>query len=137
MEKSFKVEIYTPFGKYLVTDCDYLSVKTGRGMIGVLPNHAPLISTLEISKLTLRNGSNENFYAITTGVIHIKKDHTVVLLVDSFESKNEIDIARALKAKERAMKRLSSSSKNEIDIIRAKAALSRALNRLEVSGNNN
>ncbi len=135
MEKSFKVEIYTPYGKYLVTDCDYLSVKTAMGMIGILPNHAPLISTLEISKLVLRNGGKEDSYAITGGVIHVKKDHMVVLLVDSIESKDEIDVSRALEAKERAMKRLSTSS-NEIDVIRAKAALSRALNRLEVSGKN-
>ena len=135
MEKSFKVEIYTPYGKYLVTDCDYLSVKTGMGMIGILPNHAPLISTLEISKLVIKNGGKEDSYAITGGVIHIKKDHTVVLLVDSIESKDEIDVSRALKAKERAMERLSALS-NEIDVIRAKAALSRALNRLEVSGKN-
>ena len=135
MEKSFKVEIYTPYGKYLVTDCDYLSVKTGMGMIGILPNHAPLISTLEISKLVIKNGGKEDSYAITGGVIHIKKDHTVVLLVDSIESKDEIDVPRALEAKERAMERLSASS-DEIDVIRAKAALSRALNRLEVSGKN-
>lgn len=135
MEKSFKVEIYTPYGKYLVTDCDYLSVKTGMGMIGILPNHAPLISTLEISKLVIKNGGKEDSYAITGGVIHIKKDHTVVLLVDSIESKDEIDVSRALEAKERAMERLSTLS-SEIDVIRAKAALSRALNRLEVSGKN-
>ena len=135
MEKLFKVEIYTPYGKYLVTDCDYLSVKTGMGMIGILPNHAPLISTLEISKLVIKNGGREDSYAITGGVIHIKKDHTVVLLVDSIESKDEIDVSRALKAKERAMERLSALS-NEIDVIRAKAALSRALSRLEVSGKN-
>lgn len=135
MDKKFKVEIYTPYGKYLQTESDYLSVSTAMGVIGVLPNHAPLISTLEISKLILRNDKKESLYAISGGVIHIKKDHSVILLVESIESQDEIDVNRALKAKERAEERLQLHD-GEIDIIRAKASLSRALNRIEVSGIN-
>lgn len=135
MDKKFKVEIYTPYGKYLQTESDYLSVSTAMGVIGVLPNHAPLISTLEISKLILRNGKKESLYAISGGVIHIKKDHSVTLLVESIESQDEIDVNRALKAKERAEERLQLHDE-EIDIIRAKASLARALNRIEVSGIN-
>ena len=135
MDKKFKVEIYTPYGKCLQTESDYLSVSTAMGVIGVLPNHAPLISTLEISKLILRNDKKESLYAISGGVIHIKKDHSVILLVESIESQDEIDVNRALKSKERAEERLQLHDE-EIDIIRAKASLSRALNRIEVSGIN-
>ena len=135
MDKKFKVEIYTPYGKYLLTESDYLSVSTAMGVIGVLPNHAPLISTLEISKLILRNEKKESIYAISGGVIHIKKDHSVTLLVESIESQDEIDVDRALKAKERAEERLQLRDE-EIDIVRAKASLARALNRIEVSGIN-
>ena len=135
MDKKFKVEIYTPYGKYLQTESDYLSVSTAMGVIGVLPNHAPLISTLEISKLILRNDKKESLYAISGGVIHIKKDHSVILLVESIESQDEIDVNRALKSKERAEERLQLHD-GEIDIIRAKASLARALNRIEVSGIN-
>ena len=136
MEKDFKVVIYTPFGKYLSLNADYLSVKSAMGVIGILPNHAPLITTLEISKLTIRNGKSEFVYAISGGVLHIKNDHSVTLLVDSIEAKDEIDVSRAIASRDRANTRLDNPS-SEIDIARAKLSLLRALNRLEVSDKNN
>ena len=136
MEKKFQVSIYTPFGKYLVTDSDYLSVTTANGPIGVLPNHAPLISTLEISKLTIKNGNREYNYAIGGGVINIKKDHSITLLVDSIERSDEIDVNRAKDSQKRALERINNPKNNEVDIARAKLSLLRALNRLNVSDNN-
>ena len=136
MDKNFKVEILTPFGHYLSTEADYLSTTSSVGVIGILPNHAPLISTLEISKLIIRRGASELVYAIGGGVIHIKKDHSVTLLVESIERKDEIDVERARSSKERAEQRLQDKTASEIDIQRAKASLLRALNRLSVSDNN-
>ena len=135
MDKPFKVEILTPFGQYLTTEADYLSTTSAMGVMGVLPNHAPLISTLEISKLIIRRNGKEYTYAIGGGVIHIKKDHSVTLLVESIERSDEIDVKRALSAKERAEKRLHENT-SEVDVQRAKASLLRALNRLSVSDNN-
>ena len=135
MDKLFKVEILTPFGQYLTTEADYLSTTSAMGVMGVLPNHAPLISTLEISKLIIRRNGKEYTYAIGGGVIHIKKDHSVTLLVESIERSDEIDVKRALSAKERAEKRLHENT-SEVDVQRAKASLLRALNRLSVSDNN-
>ena len=137
MEKFFKVYIYTPFGQYLTTNADYLSTTTAMGVIGVLPNHAPLISTLEISKLIIRSEGKEFRYAISGGVINIKKDHSVTLLVDAIERSDEIDVSRALAAQKRAEERLQKQQElTEIDVNRAKASLLRALNRLDVSDNN-
>ena len=132
MNKKFRVDILTPFGKYLSTDADYLSVSTSMGVIGILPNHAPLISTVEISKLEIRDGNSKLIFAVGGGLIHIKEGTNVVLLLDSIERSDEIDVARALEAKKRADDRLSRHS-DDIDVARAKAALSRALNRLSVS----
>ena len=134
MEKNFKVVIYTPFGKYLSTEADYLSVKSTVGVLGILPNHAPLITTLEISKLIIKNSGKELKYAISGGVLNIKKDHTVTILTDAIERSDEIDIARAIAAKERAEARLNSN--DEIDIARAKISLLKALNRIDVSDKN-
>ena len=107
------------------------------GVIGILPNHAPLISTLEISKLVIRKNGQETIYAIGGGVINIKKDHSVTLLVDSIERKDEIDKERALSSKERAERRLKENNNDkDVDVQRAKASLLRALNRLSVSDNN-
>ena len=130
MDKVFHIEIYTPTGKYLSTDADFLKVKSPLSVLGVLPNHAPLITTLEICKMTIRNGSKEDNYAISGGVMHINKDHNVVLMLDTIESVEEIDLERALEAKRRAEERLNGLE--EIDVTRAKAALNRALNRISI-----
>ena len=130
MDKVFHIDVYTPTGKYLSTDADFLKVKSPLSVLGILPNHAPLITTLEICKMTIRIGNKEDNYAISGGVMHIKKDHNVVLMLDAIESVEEIDLERALEAKRRAEERLS--SQEEVDVTRAKAALNRALNRISI-----
>ena len=129
MEKEFVVDIYTPTGHYLKMMADYLSVTTGLGVVGILPNHAPLVTTIEISKLTIKNSGAEYQYAVSTGFMHIKKGTHVVLMVNAIERKDEIDINRAIAAKERAESHLGHP---EEDTVRAKAALARALNRISI-----
>ena len=129
MEKKFVVDIYTPTGHYLKTDADYLSVTTGLGVVGILPNHAPLITNIEISKLTIRNNGVETIYAVSDGFMHIKKGTQVVLMVNAIESADEIDIDRALASKARAESRIGDS---EQDVARARASLARALNRISI-----
>lgn len=130
MEKVLHVTVLTPFGTYLKTDAEFLSVTSSSSRLGIMPNHAPLITTLEICKLVIKvNGKNEIF-AIGGGVLNIKKGSNVLLLLDSIERKNEIDIARAIKAKQKAEELLL--KKENVDISRAKASLARALNRISV-----
>lgn len=132
MDKSFRVEIYTPTGRYLSSEATFLRVTSSVAVLGIMPNHAPLITTLEICKLTIKNNAQETNYAISGGVMHIKKDHSVVLLLNAIERSDEIDVNRAIEAQRRAEERLALRN-NEIDVNRAKAALSRALNRISVS----
>ena len=132
MATNFQVEIYTPTGKYFSGDVDFLTVTSSVAVLGILPDHAPLITTLEICKLTIKIGSEELDYAIGGGVMHIKNDHSVVLLLDSIERSDEIDVNRAKEAQKRAEARLANNS-DEIDVKRAQIALSKALNRISVS----
>ena len=134
MDKKFQVSILTPYGKYLITEADFLSVLTGSGVVGILPNHAPLITTVEISKLVITNGNDKKEYAVSGGLLHIKKGTEVVLMLKSIERSDEIDIERARRAQERANNRLNNVSP-DIDVLRAKAALARALNRISISEN--
>lgn len=131
MDKKFVVDIYTPTGHYLKTWADYLSVTTGLGVVGILPNHAPLVTTIEVSKLVIKNEGVEHLYAVSDGFMHIKKGTNVILMVNSIERSDEIDIERALAAKKRAESRLD-IVEEETDVTRAKAALSRALNRISI-----
>ena len=131
MDKVFHIDVYTPTGKYLSIDADYLKVTSTLSVLGILPNHAPLITTLEICKMVIRSSGVEKSFAISGGVMHIKKDHSVTLLLNSIESAEEIDLDRALDAKRRAEERLATNLE-EVDVARAKAALSRALNRISI-----
>ena len=135
MNKTVDVTIYTPFGKYFAGECDYLSFASSNGVMGILPNHAPLISDVVISKLIIRLNGEESIYATSGGVLRIKEDHSVVLLLDSIEKDSDIDVERAHRAKERALERLEAKN-DELDIARAKASLARALNRISVSDKN-
>ena len=128
---TLNLAIITPYGLYFTGQVDYLSVDTDSGILGVMPEHTPLIATLKISKLVIKKPDGEFIFAIGGGVVDIKNDKTTVL-VRSIEAKSDIDIERALKAKKRALDRLQSGDKT--DVKRAQAALARALNRLHIAG---
>ena len=126
------LRIITPTGTYLVQSVDYLEVCAPHSVLGILPGHAPLISTLLIGLLKTKVGAKTNYYAAGEGVIHIKKDETIVM-VSSIEKCDEIDIDRAIEAKKRAEQRLQKAKDDtDVDIARAESALSRALNRIKV-----
>lgn len=131
MNKTIHLDIYTPTGKYLSTEVDFVKVTSSVAVLGILPGHAPLVTTLEICQLTLKANSKEEHYAISGGVLNIKKDRSVVMLVNAIEHSEEIDFARAEESKKRAEERLK-NKRDDIDIARAQAALSRALNRLSL-----
>lgn len=130
--KTFLLEIITPYGKYLTKQVEYLSLSSSKGMLGILPNHSPLISDVLICEIIIRYSGVEESFACSGGLIKINKEK-VVLLLNSIEKASEIDIDRANESKKRALERLSRAHKDEmIDIARAEAALSRAINRIKV-----
>ena len=127
--KQLNLEILTPYGKYYAGQVDWIQIRSEDFLMQILPNHAPLVSSVVISKMTIKRGSHEDLYAIGGGVIRVEKGKTTLLL-NSIEGKDDIDINRANDAKTRAEKRLE--NKDEIDVTRAKSALERALNRISV-----
>ena len=129
--KQFLVDIYTPFGHYLSDKIDYLNVRSEDYSLGILPDHAPLISTVTICQIVIRKDGKEEKYATSGGVI-VVKDNKVELLLDAIESSYEIDLERALAAKERAENRLSQGNLEPLAITRAKLALERAINRIKL-----
>lgn len=128
------LEILTPAKNYLETDVDFIEIKTSDFLLGLLPNHAPLVTTLDIAPLNLKNDGVVTSYALHGGVMHVKKGSHVIILANAIESKEEIDIERATRSKERALKRKEDSNS---DLKRAELSLKRALTRLLVSSNNN
>ena len=125
--------IITPHGIYKEFDTTILNVVTKDGQRGILPEHMPLVTMLEIGQLeSVEKGEREQ-YAIAGGLLYFR-DNTADILTDGIENKNDIDVERACKAMERAEKRINSNDP-DMDLVRAEIALKKALNRLKVSGN--
>ena len=131
--KTFLLEIYTPYGKYFDRYVDELVIQTEEYVLGILPNHAPLIAKVKTNKMEIVQNGERKCYANGEGLINVTKEK-VVLIVESIESKDEIDIDRARAAKKRAEERLKEPL--NIDIERATKALIRANNRIEIYENN-
>lgn len=130
MANKLTIRMVTPEGKKKEDQAEILNVVTTSGAMGILPKHLPLVAVLEISHLNYRNGGKLFEYSISGGVMHVKKDE-VLLLLESFESKDEIDFVRADKSRKRAEERLALKGP-DIDVRRAEISLKRALNRLNM-----
>ena len=130
--KTFLLEIYTPYGKYFDRYVNELVIQTEEYVLGILPNHTPLVAKVKTSKMEIIQNGEKKCYAIAEGLLNVKKD-SVTLLVESIESKGEIDIERARQAKSRAEERLKQPL--NIDVERATKALIRANNRISIYEN--
>ena len=129
--KAIKLEIFTPYAKYFSGEVEYIEVLSEKYRLGIYPEHAPLITTVVLSHLILKIDGENVKYATSGGVMYIKDNNEVTMLLESIEKGDEIDIERALKAKERAEYRLNHID-DTIDVTRAQASLSRALNRISL-----
>ena len=125
------VRIATPEGLYKEFDTPIINIQTEDGDQGVLPNHMPLVTMLKIGVMTSDENGVRNTYAVAGGLFYFR-DNVAEILTDAIENKNDIDTARAEKAKTRAENRLNSKDPN-IDMRRAQVALAKAFNRISVS----
>ncbi len=126
-----KVRIITPKGKYLSSEVEILNLKTTVGYLGVMQGHLPLIAIIDTAPLLIRVNGEEKHYAISGGVLNITTREALIL-ANTIESKDEIDLDRANNALERATKRLENKDNPEIDVKRAELALTRAITRIKV-----
>ena len=102
------------------------------GYLGVLPGHAPLLTELKPGELayTEENGT-AHYVAVNWGFAEVLPNR-VIVLVQTSERAEEIDVERARQSKQRAEDRLKGSAA-EVDLQRAQAALERAMARIEVA----
>ncbi len=132
--KEINIEIITPSKTAFLGKVKSISLPGTLGNFQVLFNHAPLLSKLEIGKITVKD-LNDVEVEYTTGGGNVEVlNNKILVLVESFESKEEIDVERAKRSLERAKERLANRNKEKIDEVRAQAALARALNRLKFVG---
>lgn len=130
------IEILTPFGVYLEQEnIDILNVPTSESVLGILPNHAPLIAEIMLGEINMVIDGKREYFATTGGLLYVKKEKTILLL-DTIEKGDEIDLARAIAAKERAENKLKNKTPDSDENL-IKASLSRALNRIKVANKYN
>ena len=133
-EHTFKLLIATPTGWAAQTDAESLIVPGAEGYLGILANHAPLMTAIGVGALNFRDGDGyDHIYAVTEGFLEVS-NNVVTIIADAAETKEEIDLERAKRALERAKDRLQrAAGDHTIDIERARAAYSRALNRIRIA----
>lgn len=128
MASKFKLEILTPEKLFFSEEVDKVVVNTPNGELGVLRGHIPLVTVISIgaARITIDDVTREA--VLSEGFMEINRDR-VIILVDTAEWPEEIDIKRAEAAKQRALNRLHSKL-SKVEYLRTQAALSRALARI-------
>jgi F-type H+-transporting ATPase subunit epsilon len=129
---SLKIDIVTAERIVYSAEADAVIAPGVSGQLGILPHHAPLMTTLQAGELVVRKGAQEEIMAISGGFLEVRPDR-VIVLADQAERAEEIDIARAAEARKRAEERLKEGRVAGVDEARAEAALRRAMVRLSVA----
>jgi F-type H+-transporting ATPase subunit epsilon len=132
--KEIKVEIVTPAKIAFTGNVKSITIPGTKGNFQVLFNHAPLMSSFEVGFIKIENESGESTnYSTSGGTVEVL-NNKVVVLAESFESKEQIDIKRAEQALERAKNRIKNKkSEQTIDVSRVEFAIKRAINRLKLT----
>ncbi len=134
MAEKIQLEVVTPTGSVVSEQVDIVTAPGIDGEFGVLANHAPLLSTIKVGALTYKQDNNSDVLMVNGGFCEVS-NNKITFLVESAERGSDIDVERAMRAKERAEKRLAKIAAKEDDInsIRAEGSLQRAIARLKIS----
>jgi F-type H+-transporting ATPase subunit epsilon len=129
--ETFQLEIVTP-AKLMVKDvAEEAQIPGLSGYLGILPGHAPLITELAVGVITYRASGATHMLSVAWGFAEVLPDK-VTILAEAAERPQEIDVARAQEAKNRA-EALLKSNDPKVDYARAEDALQRAETRLSVA----
>jgi F-type H+-transporting ATPase subunit epsilon len=127
-----QLEIVTPERLAYSDEVDSVVLPGAEGEIGVLPHHAPLVSTLGVGELRIRKGGAEESFAIVGGFLQVRPDK-VVVMAETADLASDIDLERAQEARREAERALESGFKEGADLSAARAQLQQALLRIRVA----
>ncbi|NLK00178.1 MAG: F0F1 ATP synthase subunit epsilon [Clostridia bacterium] len=131
-EKVLTMEVVTPERHVLTTDTNGIVVPAHEGYLGVLYNHAPLVTILDTGILRYSLDGKVERMAVCGGFMEVD-ENKIIILADTAELAEEIDVARAMDSKRRAEDRLRQMGE-KVDEARAQASLQRAIARIKASG---
>lgn len=131
---TFYLEVITPERKFFSGEAECVIFKSVDGEMGVLAQHAPTVTAINVGPIRINSQGKWIEALVTDGFAKIMPDK-VVILTDTAEYPEEIDINRAKAARQRAEERLQKQL-SQLEYMRSKAALSRAMARLKITGKN-
>lgn len=126
-----QLNIITPTKSVLSEDVDQLTLPTETGEITILPNHVPLLTKVKPGELTIKKNNKQTFFAITGGFLEMKQNQ-ITILADYAIRADDIEIAKAKEAQERAEKAMKEKVSGR-DFAQAEAQLTRAMLELHVA----
>src|SRR5437867_6478065 len=130
-DKTIELTIVTPERAVVDEAVDELQIPGAAGYFGVLPGHAPLFSELKVGEVSYRKGDLWVYLSVAWGFVEVQSNH-VRILAETAERAHEIDLERAMRAKQRAEQRIARGGE-DVDYGRALVALERALIRIQVA----
>ncbi len=113
-------------------DVDQVTIPTKDGEICVLPNHLPLVAALQAGELVIKRGSTLIPMAISGGFVEVQPKSQVIVLADTAEKVEEIDLARAEAARQRATQLMKEKVTEASDYVALAAKMEKELARLKV-----
>lgn len=131
MADTFQLEIVTPEKLVVKDEAQEMQIPAKNGYMGILPGHAPLITELDVGEISYSSGGYTHYIAVAWGFAEVLPDK-VTILAEKAERAEDIDVARAKEARDRAEQHLHSTDP-ETDFDRAETALRRAEVRLDVA----
>lgn len=128
------IQIVTPERIVFAGDADSVSVMTERGEITILPNHIPVVALLKAGEMRLKSNGDETLMSVSTGVLEVRPGSRVVILADTAERSEELELQKIEEAKALAEHRLADARrKNDVSFADAAAHLERELVRYRVA----
>jgi F-type H+-transporting ATPase subunit epsilon len=132
MADTFTLEVVTPARQVVHEAVNEAQIPVLGGYIGVLPRHTPLLAEMGIGELSFHVGNRVVSCTAIGGFVEVLADR-VIVLADSAERAEDINIARAEAARDRAQKRLATANDPNVDWKRAEESFARAQVRLQVA----
>jgi F-type H+-transporting ATPase subunit epsilon len=132
VDKLFLLEIVTPYGLVVSSKVEEAYIPGSQGDFGVLPGHAPFLTSLRIGELHYRQQNEVHFVSVNHGFAEVTPTKTTVL-TDTAELAGEIDLERARAAKARAEEKIRNLPKEDPAYLREGEALERARMRIRVA----
>lgn len=131
MMSTYLLEIVTPDKNFFEGDVEMTIVRTTEGDIGILNNHEPTVAPVSVGAIRVKMNGEFREAACSGGFLTIDSERTIII-TDSAEWADEIDVERAKRAADRAAQRIQ-DKQDDLDQIRAKASMDRAMNRIRLS----